>query len=102
MTKIFRQGDLLLRKLEQSPRETVFEEVKDKILARGEATGHSHRIIGEKSRVLRSQTGQLLVELQEPAKLVHEEHGLIELESGTFEVIRQREFNPIENRMVND
>jgi hypothetical protein len=101
--QIIRQGDILLRKLESVPKGRVYEEVKDKVVAVGEATGHNHKIQGQKSRVLRdSGSGQLLVELQEAAELVHEEHGLIHLEPGVFEVLRQREYNPIENRMVND
>ena len=101
MNQIIRQGDVLLRRTTK-PSTGVFEEVKDKVLARGEVTGHMHRIVGEKARVLRSSTGQMLVELQEPAQLVHEEHGHIELDAGTYEVIRQREYNPIEERVVND
>jgi hypothetical protein len=102
--KLIRQGDVLLRKVSdfKGDGDRVFDEVKDKILARGEVTGHSHRIEGKGSRVLRSSSGQLLVELSEPAQLVHEEHGIVELEAGRYEVVRQREYNPIEERLVSD
>ncbi|MDE2439055.1 MAG: hypothetical protein KGN01_06750 [Patescibacteria group bacterium] len=99
---MYRQGDVLLRKVSKIKGGKVYSEVKDKILARGEVTGHNHRIEGAKARVLRSASGQLLVELEEPAKLVHEEHGTIELEAGNYEVIRQREYDPIKERLVSD
>ncbi len=58
--KLIRQGDVLLRKVSDFKGEDrIFEEVKDKILARGEVTGHNHRIEGKGSRVLRSSSGQL-------------------------------------------
>ncbi|MHB1909719.1 MAG: hypothetical protein ACYCQJ_12760 [Nitrososphaerales archaeon] len=100
--KLIRQGDVLLRRVSDFNASQVFEEVKDKILARGEVTGHNHRIQGPNSRVLKTSSGSLVVELKEPAQLVHEEHGIVELEAGKYEVIRQREYNPIEERLVSD
>lgn len=89
-----RQGDLLI-----DPRKKVNEaNVSDnKVLAEGEATGHKHRIQGQ-MQVYR-QEKQIF--LDGKGQLVHEEHSPLELE-GTYEVIRQREYNPINNRTVQD
>lgn len=101
MTKnLLRQGDVLLRRASISlPSDATT--VQDKILARGETTGHSHRIEGQ-ARVVRSGNGQLLVQVDGEAALVHEEHGRIDLEPGIYEVVGQREYDPVAERAVSD
>jgi hypothetical protein len=79
---------------------TSARKVKDNVIAKGETTGHSHRVIGAK--VFRSNNLQLLVEVPESATLVHEEHAPIQIDKGVYEVIRQREYNPIGELTVND
>ena len=46
----------------------------------------------------------MFVKAKKGAKIVHEEHGTIELEPGLYEVIRQREYDPNapENPWVED
>ena len=94
--KTIRQGDVLLMKIDKLP-ETSVE--KDNVLARGEATGHSHKIMNGKVLQLNSQQ---YVVVEKEAILEHEEHDNIEIPQGIYEVRIQREYNPIENRQVMD
>ena len=96
--QLLRQGDVLLKRIDGMPADA--KGTNDSVLARGEATGHSHRIEGGK--VFRTGNGQLLVQVEEEAKLLHEEHGQITVPQGTYEVVRQVEYNPIAERQVSD
>jgi hypothetical protein len=99
MSKLLRQGDVLLKRVKGIPSDAA--ETKDCVLARGEVTGHSHRIDG--ARVFRaSASNQLLVEVPQSAVLLHEEHGPVTVPKGTYEVVRQREYDPVAERTVSD
>jgi hypothetical protein len=100
MVKMYRQGDILLKKIEAIP-----EDVKpstDDVILRGEATGHAHRI--ENGTIFtRSGTSEMYIEANVGATLVHEEHSTIQIEAGFYEVIRQREYDPkVRSRLVED
>ena len=48
-------------------------------------------------------TGEMYVEADVGAALIHEEHNTIELDAGLYEVIRQREYDPkSQSRFVED
>jgi hypothetical protein len=98
MSKLLRQGDVLLKRVEGIPSDAA--ETKDCVLARGEVTGHSHRLSG--ARVFRASSNQLLVEVPQSAVLLHEEHGPVTVPKGTYEVVRQREYDPVAERTVSD
>jgi hypothetical protein len=76
------------------------------ILVHGELTGHSHRLEDPKSAALFSAApgiGAMFLEV--PAggtRIVHEEHGPIELPQGLYRVWRQREYSPQAIRFVQD
>lgn len=91
---IYRQGDLLIRRVKTIPNEAV---KADAVLARGEVTGHSHR--AQQMQVYRTSQQTFL---KGEGQVVHEEHAPLELPEGTYEVVRQREYNPTENRLIND
>ena len=95
MDMIYRQGDVLFVARNGIP--NGFKVSEDAILVRGETTGHAHR--AQQLQVFRNAQDQMYV--QGNGQIVHEEHGPLELE-GTFEVIRQREYNPVANRQVMD
>ncbi|MDG6918578.1 MAG: hypothetical protein JRN62_03975 [Nitrososphaerota archaeon] len=92
-----RQGDLFFRKVSSLP--TGAQEINDNVLARGEVTGHSHRILGAK--VFRAGS-QLLVQVEKEAQVVHEEHAAFVLVSGIYVVTRQHEYFPDTTRLVSD
>lgn len=68
---------------------------KDNVLARGETTGHSHRIEGNAS-VMMDVNGNQFVEVFEDSRLLHEEHHEQEIEKGKYEVIIQREVDLVD------
>lgn len=92
-----RQGDLFFRKVSSLPASA--KETNDNVLARGEVTGHSHRILGAK--VFRAGN-QLLVQVDKEAQVVHEEHAAFVLSPGIYTVVRQREYFPDTERLVID
>ncbi len=91
MQKMYRQGDILLVEVSQIP--PRHHRVAGNVLARGEATGHVHRI--QQGIVVKTHdTGALFVVAHSGTTLVHDEHGPIAIDPGKYQVIRQREFNP--------
>jgi len=92
---MYRQGDVLLRKIKKLPRKPRLTNTD--ILLHGEATGHAHRLVnGEIYGRSWSDRNNVMLYMKAEigAKVVHEEHGTIELEPGFYEVIRQREYEP--------
>jgi hypothetical protein len=88
--EVYRQGDLVIRKLAKTDAGDVQEH--QSILARGEVTGHAHRLTGGEWRC----DGKTLVVITY-ALLEHEEHSTIRLPSGVYEIFRQRELDPLSN-----
>jgi hypothetical protein len=96
--RMFRQGDLLFIEVEGVPKGR-FERVHDNVIQRGEAGGHAHQLIGGK--LYRGWTTEgnrrpyvMFIVIESVGKVVHEEHGEIVLEKGTWMVVRQREYSP--------
>ena len=104
----YRQGDLLIVEADEIPKGA--KPKKSNIIVEGEATGHAHRL----------QNGQILISKEKDpgfsfeehetmwikalkgAKIVHEEHGLINLEVGLYMIVRQREWDEEKERLVLD
>jgi len=87
---MFRQGDILIKKVSQIPKSATKK--KDNIILRGESSGHAHRLnFGN----IYNWNGSLFLDAYDDATITHEEHGTIELERGIYEVVRQRESDPI-------
>ena len=100
-----RQGDILIvairGELPLGARE-VQRERHGVVLAHGEASGHAHRIRSRHAE-LYEHRGQRYLRIRAPVDLTHEEHGAIPLEPGLYRVVRQREYQPLENpRWVED
>jgi hypothetical protein len=94
---IFRQGDVLLRRVESVPDNVtpVPRENGRIVLAHGEVTGHAHAILDEAAELVRTaETNQRFLKIMNASgvQLQHEEHATITLPPGTYEVIRQREY----------
>lgn len=96
---MYRQGDVLIVPVAKAPEnlEPLEREGGRVILAHGEATGHAHAI-AEPGAVLFSETatGRRFLKLLKPAALDHEEHDRIDLPTGDYEVIRQKEYDYME------
>ena len=95
---MIRQGDVLLVKTNKKPEGVATAPRNGRIiLAEGEATGHHHSVDAQVCELF----GDLLV-VREATPLTHQEHGLIEIQPGTWWVVRQREYTPQEIRRVQD
>lgn len=92
--EIYRQGDLLIRKIEKFPMDKGrMRHKKDNIILEGEATGHAHRLV---DGTLYTDWGVgnagMYIDVPLRGEIVHEEHGTIELRKGLYEIVRQREY----------
>lgn len=85
---MYRQGDLLLQKIDKIPKGTNI--VQDNIVLRGEFTGHAHRVQNGKLR--KDKNGFMFIDAGKLTMLVHEEHNPIKLPQGKYVVVRQREY----------
>lgn len=93
--EMYRQGDLLILKVNKIPRKKKLKRVEDKIILRGEATGHAHKLVGGELFGRFSGRGyEMFIEVPTSGKVVHEEHDQIILPKGSYHVIRQREYTP--------
>jgi len=95
--EIYRQGDILIKKIKNIPENT--KKLNHRILAHGEATGHMHQL---QEGNLYDANGILFFELAQEADLVHQEHDPITIPPGNYEVVRQKEYSPERIRYVQD
>ncbi len=106
MSKQYRQGDVLLVEIDQPSRtgKPINPEDGRIILARGELSGHAHAIQeGDgKAKFFERAGGRRYLLITEIGRLEHEEHGAIVLEAGWYEVIRQREYDPVGTTLTGD
>jgi hypothetical protein len=92
---MYRQGDLLFIKVDKKPKE--LSRIYTNIIARGEATGHAHTLIGgELYHYWDSEANEerMFIIIDSMGKVIHEEHKPIILEKGYWIVIRQKEYSP--------
>lgn len=96
---MIRQGDILLIPAEKIPFGLT---QKNNILAYGEVTGHSHKLVG-KAMVWVDTKGNQYVQAEQDCSLEHEEHETLQVEKGQYQVIIQREYSVLEGvRQVSD
>ncbi len=121
IAKQWRQGDVFIERVAESVdgRKRLDDGKGNVVLALGEVTGHSHRVESPHAALYLEQAttavpdsvllglgGGLipdrLLQLDKPASVVHEEHGSISLDAGTYRIRIQREYSPAELRNVAD
>lgn len=87
---MYRQGDILLIERGANP---LDQPANTDILREGTLTGHHHKIINGKIFFQPIDDNHIFayVEANKDCRLVHDEHGTIELSEGIYEVRRQRE-----------
>lgn len=93
---MFRQGDILLVLVDgDMPKgaRAVERDGDSVVIAHGEATGHRHRIRSRDAELYEHADARFL-RVRAPVDLVHEEHATIELRSGLYKIVRQREYVP--------
>jgi len=98
---MWRHGDVLIAAISELPANARLR--LDGVLARGEQTGHMHRIAVPESAELWELDGELFMRvITEKARIVHEEHQPIELPRGVYRVWQQREYTPEKIRRITD
>ena len=102
----WRQGDIYFVKLDEEIDSERGTPVKNGIIAKGETTGHAHRVSQSSiaAGALLSLVGRSLF-LRSPeagATIVHDEHRSIELPAGSYAVVPQQEFDGLRWRQVLD
>ena len=102
----WRQGDIYFVKLDGEIDSENATAVKNGIIAKGETTGHAHRVSPSSMAqgALLSLVGRSMF-LRSPeagATIVHDEHGPIALPAGSYAVVPQREFDGLRWRQVLD
>lgn len=116
MREHYRQGDVMLVRVERIPTEAKEVRRGELVIALGEVTGHRHRIVDDEAVMFstapvapitdddieRVRDAAIFVKLTRRSQLVHEEHAAIDLPVGTYRVVRQREYSPAEIRRVAD
>jgi len=91
--ELVQQGDVLLKRVGEIPAEArkVSSENGFLILAKGEATGHAHKIAATPHVELLEYDGKLWLKIKKLTPLEHEEHHILKIESGEYEIGRVRE-----------
>ena len=98
---MFRQGDVLIQKVQFIPATAVKQ--NRCILALGEATGHAHQIKRGAYLLIDTDGGKYIDVIGHSATVTHEEHGPVTLEGpAVYRVVQQREYTPEEIRNVRD
>jgi len=98
---MWRHGDVLIDRCVQIPSDA--RPLPHGILARGEATGHVHRILEPGAAVVYlGNDGGFVEVIAAQATVVHEEHYPITLPRGSYRFWFQREYSPQEIRRVVD
>lgn len=98
---MWRHGDVLIADTAELPANANLR--FDGILARGEQTGHMHRIEVPETAELWELNGELFMRVvADEARIVHEEHQPITLPRGIYRVWQQREYTPEKIRRVTD
>lgn len=102
----WRQGDIYFVKLDNEPDLEGATPVQTGIIARGEETGHMHRIssssLADGATLALLGGSMYLRATQAGATIVHNEHGPIELPTGVYAVVNQQEFDGLQWRTVID
>lgn len=108
--KNYRQGDVLmfgLPKLELQTRygkdwRNKLKAKADNIIIEGETTGHMHEVINGKLYESPTNKDVMILEAQKGCKVIHPEHGPIDMPEGTYEIDIQREYINEQAKKVKD
>lgn len=96
----YQQGDVLLYKTTKEDVKQMYgaQKTKNRTLQLGEATGHSHKVIGPMPTIHSNWRGDRIMEIKKPARLVHEEHKPIDLPAGFYKIQIVQEFDHFDEK----
>jgi hypothetical protein len=95
---MYRQGDVLLREIDEltSDAQPEKDQERARVLVRSEKTGHAHVLSdGAIYRAAGPNGPKTLIELAQPARLIHDEHAALEIPAGIYQLVRQRTYEPL-------
>jgi hypothetical protein len=102
----WRQGDIYFVKLDEEIDPEKATLLKSGVIARGEHTGHSHRLspssLAAGAALYLIGRSMFLRSPQPGAAIVHNEHHAIDLPAGSYAVVPQQEFDGLRWRQVLD
>jgi hypothetical protein len=90
MSLTYRQGDVLLIKRDEECPESADGNLTTYIVAEGEITGHSHRLVAERIGLRFNARGGQVIDLPMGGRLLHEEHKIHVLQPGSYDVKLQK------------
>ncbi len=95
MSKMYRQGDVLIVAVNEIPEsQPVAREQDHVVLAHGEVTGHSHRIASRHATLMRTEADVRYMRVTAPVELRHEEHSPVKIPPGNYRVTIHAEYVP--------
>ena len=97
MTKLFRQGDQLIREISSMP--STAKPISTNIIAEGEKSGHNHVLNGS-HQIYQTDDKQMYFEAKQELKIEHPEHNTIMIPKGIYTVVHEISWNPFEDREV--
>jgi len=90
--KLLVQGDVVLEPVDIfSDGKKMMPDQRGYVLAEGEQTGHCHKIVKTESVTMIEANGKIYLRVTEAVPLHHEEHHIIIIEPGEYEVRKQLE-----------
>ena len=92
--RIFRQGDLLISRVEEIPTNAVAKSTN--VIATGEKKFHQHQLIGSHKIFETPDSGTIYFEAKEEVSLDHPEHNKISIPKGLYTVTHERSHNPFD------
>lgn len=93
--KILRHGDLLIKEINEFPKN--LKKLNHGTLALGEQTGHHHtlqRVKEHQFDLLEDAQGNKFILILDRTDLTHQEHDTVTLEPGKYQMTIEREFDP--------
>ena len=75
------------------------KEIKDKVLAEGEATGHAHRARAKTAKVYEGERGHRELHAPHGTAVDHEEHKTIQVPAGEYNRLIVQEYDPFEDEV---
>ena len=94
METLYRHGDILLRAVGSIPA-TAKKQASGQsfVLARGEATGHTHTLVGTSPEIY-VDGDDIFAKVLTETPLTHEEHKTIIIQPGTYKIVHEQQYNP--------
>ena len=90
---MWRHGDVFIEACNQIPKGA--KRLPHLLLAKGELTGHAHRIEGNRGASLFEAGDERFLDVTDDSiTIIHEEHAPITLTRGAYRVWIQREYSP--------